>query len=279
MKRQFRTFLLKILLLTSIIVGVFNIWWSFIKADKASIKTDIKTSDNNENFRNIWSSQIWKTWVAISTNLWIRFKQRFEIPATIYKDVFSINELKLEWYDANNLIIASNMIITQEYKNILRSDIKWILDSSRDRASMLNALIDQLEYRYEKAIIESRKLLEQKTVLEWEITKSASEKNAIVAKIDSDFKANNAKASAENIKKYLEIQNNFYYARTYIIYINQFLREYQILNDYNKKLLDTLINNKNAIIKNSYVVIPDTWTDLLRQYNLLIEEADYKANR
>lgn len=278
MKRQFKSFLLKILLLTSIIVGVFNIWWSFIKADKSANK-NIQTVTNNENFRNTWSSQIWKTWVAISTNLWIRFKQRSEIPATIYKDVFSINELKLEWYDANNLIIASNMIITQEYKNILRSDIKWILDSSRDRASMLNALIDQLEYRYEKAVIESRKLLEQKKVLEWEVTKAASEKNAIVAKIDSDFKANNAKASAENIKKYLEIQNNFYYARTYIVYINQFLREYQILNDYNKKLLDTLINNKNAIIKDAYVVIPDTWTDLLRQYNLLIEEADYKSNR
>jgi hypothetical protein len=58
------------------------------------------------------------------------------------------------------------MITTQEYKNILRSDIKSIIDSSRDRASMLNALIDQLEYRYEKAIIESRKLLEQKSILE-----------------------------------------------------------------------------------------------------------------
>jgi len=77
-------------------------------------------------------------------------------------------------------------------------------------------------------------------------------------KINSDYQKRDAEASKENINNYLEQKNKYNYARTYVIYINQFLREYSLLNDYNKKLLDTLINNKNAIIKEAYVVIPDT---------------------
>jgi len=77
-------------------------------------------------------------------------------------------------------------------------------------------------------------------------------------KINTDYQKRDAAASKENINNYLEQKNKYNYARTYVIYINQFLREYALLNDYNKKLLDTLINNKTAIIKEAYVVIPDT---------------------
>jgi len=80
----------------------------------------------------------------------------------------------------------------------------------------------------------------------------------IKTKINSDYQKRDAKASKENINNYLDQKNKYNYARTYVIYINQFLREYALLNDYNKKLLDTLINNKTAIIKEAYVVIPDT---------------------
>jgi len=47
-------------------------------------------------------------------------------------------------------------------------------------------------------------------------------------------------------------------ALTYIIFINKFLNYYVILNEYNKKVLDTLINNKEILIKNTQLVIPDT---------------------
>jgi hypothetical protein len=40
------------------------------------------------------------------------------------------------------------MIVLNEYLNILKTDIKGLLDSSNDRSSTLNAFIDQLEYRY-----------------------------------------------------------------------------------------------------------------------------------
>jgi hypothetical protein len=89
--------------------------------------------------------------------------------------------------------------------------------------------------------------------------KSASSKIEILKKkIEKDFSDNNSKESLKNIDSYLELKKEYYYARTYIVYINHFLSEYNYLNKYNKLLLDTLINNKDALIKDAYVVIPDS---------------------
>jgi hypothetical protein len=77
-------------------------------------------------------------------------------------------------------------------------------------------------------------------------------------KIEKDFSENNSEESLVNIDTYLELKKQYYYARTYIVYINHFLNEYTYLNNYNKLLLDTLINNKDALIKDSFVVIPDS---------------------
>ncbi len=280
MHKQYKSFLIKTLALTSIIVGVFNIWWIFINASENNNQKNNSTNQTNSyNFENTKKSQIWRTWVAITTNLWIRFKERWEIPASIYKDIFSINDLELDNYDANNVIIVENMAISQEYKDILRSDFKNILDESLDRPAMLNAIIEQLEYRYEIAVEQIRKLNEQKTVLNTEMNNANEQKNQITNQIETDFIEKNPQESISNINEYLQTQNNYYYARTYNIFIDQFLREYNVLNNYNARLLDTLINNKNAIINNSYVVIPNTWDELLREFELLYDEEEFKATR
>jgi hypothetical protein len=41
-------------------------------------------------------------------------------------------------------------------------------------------------------------------------------------------------------------------------------------------LLDTLINNKEALIKDAFVVIPDSWADLLRSFDLIYSEEEFK---
>ncbi|MDR1945308.1 MAG: hypothetical protein LBQ59_04520 [Candidatus Peribacteria bacterium] len=103
-----------------------------------------------------------------------------------------------------------------------------------------------------------RALISQRTSLEKEMSSANSQIESLKNKINSDFQKNDATASYENIEKYLELKNKYNYARAYIVYINQFLNDYNALNEYNKRLLDTLINNKDAIIKEAYVVIPDT---------------------
>jgi hypothetical protein len=78
----------------------------------------------------------------------------------------------------------------------------------------------------------------------------------------------------------LKAKNEYYFAKTYVVYINQFLWEYQRLNAYNKNLLDVLINNKEAILKDAYLIIPDNgWLEALKSLDLIFEEADFKAKQ
>ncbi|MDR3151021.1 MAG: hypothetical protein LBU14_05615 [Candidatus Peribacteria bacterium] len=119
-------------------------------------------------------------------------------------------------------------------------------------------------------------LSNQKTILEEEMSTVNSQINDLKDKITADFLKNDAQASYENIENYIKIKEKYNYARTYLIYTNQFLQDYNTLNEYNKKLLDTLINNKTAIIKEAYIVIPDTGVELLRDFNLLYSENEYK---
>jgi hypothetical protein len=101
-------------------------------------------------------------------------------------------------------------------------------------------------------------LMNDMSTLEREISNTNSQIEKLKSKINSDFLKNDSTASSENIEKYLELKSKYNYAVVYIVYINQFLTDYNRLNEYNKKLLDVLINNKEAIIKEAFVVIPDT---------------------
>ena len=65
-------------------------------------------------------------------------------------------------------------------------------------------------------------------------------------------------------------------ARVYLTYLERFQKGYGILQGQNRKVLDTLINNREALIKRSIVVIPDSGSDLLKQLGLITTEALYK---
>jgi hypothetical protein len=145
-----------------------------------------------------------------------------------------------------------------EYRNVLKTDIKQLIDSSYDKSKILNAFIDQLEFRYIEANNNIKNLNEQKTVFITNINNSNTQIETLKTKIQSDFQNNNSEESIKNLNKYLDLKKEYYYSRTYIIYINHFLTEFNYLNNYNKLLLDTLINNKEAIIKNAFIVIPDS---------------------
>jgi hypothetical protein len=40
------------------------------------------------------------------------------------------------------------MVIIQEYLNVLKTDVRQLINSKIDKLAILNAFIDQLEYRY-----------------------------------------------------------------------------------------------------------------------------------
>ena len=278
MSKEINKFLAKILLLSTFIVLVFNIWDNLINANSDTNKT-VTNNENYSNFKWINNNSLWKTWVAITTNIWIQFKLRWEVPATIYKDIFSVSEIIKNQDSANEELIWTNMVAVEEYKNILKTNVKQLLDTSYDKPRILDAFIDQLEYRYTLWVQNIKTLSEQKSVFLNDMNSTNSKIELLKKKIERDFSENNAEESLANIDTYLELKKQYYYARTYIVYINHFLSEYNYLNNYNKLLLDTLINNKDALIKDSFVVIPDSWTALLKNFNLIYDENEYKNTK
>ena len=277
MSKQLKKFIVRTLLLSVFFVIVFNIWYNFLNANWVTKKDAIKV-ENTTTFKKINNSSVWKTGVAISTNMWIRYTQRKENSATIYKDIFSISEILSNKETANRELIWSNMITLDEYRNILKTNVKQLLDSSYDKPRILNAFIEQLEFRYVLSAKNIKRLNEQKTVFLNNMDSSNEKIETLKIKIAKDFENNNSIWSLENINTYLKLKEEFYYSRTYIVYINHFLNEYVSLNNYNKKLLDTLINNKDALIKDAFVVIPDSWAELLKSFNLIYDENEIKKD-
>ncbi|MDD2745816.1 MAG: hypothetical protein PHU93_04730, partial [Candidatus Gracilibacteria bacterium] len=57
-------------------------------------------------------------------------------------------------------------------------------------------------------------------------------------------------------------------------FLDKFTAMYTALNSYNRKLLDTLTSNKEALIKNVTVVLPDSGNEFMNKLNLLKKAGD-----
>lgn len=265
---------IKIIILTWVFFVIINYFWYFLNADETQVKSQ---NSNKEKFISGDIEIMWNVWVAISTNIWTRYKETKEIPVNIYKDVIDIWYILWNNNIAKDKIITANMVLLNEYFNILKTDIKSLLSTSSDREFALNSFIAQLEYRY-KLWVENSKILnmqKQELIKSYEISNKEIEN--IKQKIWSDFLNFNNVETLKNIDSYLKLREENTNAFTYIVFINKFLNYYAILNNYNKKVLDTLINNKEILVKNTQVVIPNTGGELLKQLNILYTEEEWKT--
>ncbi|MDD5770512.1 MAG: hypothetical protein PHE25_06080 [Candidatus Gracilibacteria bacterium] len=274
MKNNLFQVFIKIFMLTGVFFVIINYFGYFLNADNEGYKP---VNSNIEKFTSQNIDIVGSVGVAISTNIGTRYKQINETPVAIYKDVVDIGYILGNTQIAKDKIISINMIMLNEYFNILKTDIRSFLGSSNDREFALNSFIAQLEYRYKVGIQNSQTLTQQRAELLNSYNSSNNDIQNLKNKISSDFGSFNNDQTIKNIDGYLKIRQENLNARTYIVFINKFLNYYAILNDYNKKVLDTLINNKEIIIKNSQVVIPDTGGELLKQLKLIYTEEEWKA--
>jgi len=275
--------IIKITSLALIFALIFNIansyfnGWSFSipsSSDKIEIKQN-KTNNNKYKFKKSNSIILAKSGVALSTNIGIKYKQR-QIQ-NLYKNVPKIAKIISEKKYSNNTNLTSHLLKIREYSNVLRTDIKKMIDSSYNKRETLDAYIEQLKYRYNSANFSSRILVKKKAELSENLNSASLKISLLKKEIETNFKGFNSKAVEKNIDELLISKAEFNYAKTHIIFINQYLKYYANLNNSNKKLLDTLINNKEAIIKNTKIIIPDTWIWALKKLDLIVDEKNYKS--
>lgn len=232
--------------------------------------------------QDLKSAKYWNLWgigVALSSNIGMRYTQRVNLPVNSYSDVLEIWTATGDGKIVYKQVISWNMLFIKEYYNLLKTKVPALLDNSYNREETLNEFINQLSLRYKDWTIKAQVLTSQIAGLEGVMTRNDSSVATLKTKIGSDFSKFDSASTIENINNYIVLKNDYIYARTYVIFINKFLSQYTFLNEYNKVLLDTLINNKDILTKNSFVVIPDSWDQLIKNMNIIFDEQTYKTNQ
>lgn len=171
------------------------------------------------------------------------------------------------------------MVAASEYLNVLKTDVNKLLDSANDREAMLESFLDQLKYRYTSTTSYLTILSGQVRELQGTVTTSNQSIETIKTSMTATYKNLDYDKTEELLTRYLAEKQKNTYATTYLVFLGKFISTYQIMNTYNKTLLDTLINNKEALVKNVTVVLPDSGTSLMKQLNLVKTEAEWKARQ
>jgi hypothetical protein len=219
------------------------------------------SEDSNASiYRSATSSDYGLIGVALSTRVGIAYSDGLSQnrSASFYKQITSVGETPEEKKAIRSEMIAQNMLIMQEYLNLSRTDIKALLDSSSDRKSTLEGFISQLEMRYKNSALSLQSLETQKNQLLTYLGQIETDIEKVKTDMETHFAAAQASDTLADVDAYFILRSQYTQTFTDIVFINQFIKQHNFLNNYNKGILDTLINNKEAIINQSYVVIPDS---------------------
>ena len=230
-------------------------------------KIDLLSWLNTKKYDNII---LWNIWVALTTNVWIKYKER-QIN-NLYKNVPIIWKKISERSYSEEISRKTHMDNIKEYYNILRTDLRSLLEKSYNKKDTLEAYIAQLKYRYNLTNSNLRILKAKENEYALDLKKYSKQISEIKSKIKYDFNNFNSSNTEKNISRLLKAKADYNYANAYKIYISQYIKQYKYLNLKSKKLYDTLNNNKEAIIKDVQIVIPKSWTTNLKKLKLLINE-------
>lgn len=264
----------KIWIIALLILVILKLSTSFLNAWNNSTQNQ---TTNKTTYRTINSSDISKTWVAITTNIWIKYSQTTKISPTIYQEYFSVEEIKSNKQKAKETLINQHMMILKEYLSLLKTDFKSTILNANDRAKALEWVYNQLQIRYNNTVNAISNLSKQREILVAEVDSLATQIEAVKARISINYKNVNTEELNEDLEKYLQLKNDYTYVRMYVIFINNFLNTYDSLNKYTLDFITSLRLNRDAIIKWSYVVLPSSWKEFLKDYGLLYTESEYEA--
>ena len=275
LQKEIKDFTKKVLLLGIVLSFLINLIFTYVSSINGGSST--YAAGNDGKFQRANVPYLGNTGVAIAMNIGLHEKEKQNTPINLYAEVMPVGEMLADTGVGRKKLISSNMVAANEYLNVLRTDVNTLLDSSTDREAMLESFLDQLKYRYTSTNSYLSILSAQVTELQGTVTTSDLAIENIKTSMTTAYKNLDYDKTEELINQYLAEKQKNTYARTYLVFIGKFISTYQILNNYNKVFLDTLINNKQALIKNVTVVLPDSGTNLMKQLNLVKTEAEWKA--
>ena len=236
-------------------------------------------SENDTSFQKSGVPYLANVGVAVTMNIGTQKVARSNTPVRLYDEVMPINDILADQSTGRNRVISSEMASLQSYLNVLKTNVRSLLDSATDRETMFDNYVDQLKALYTSSTDHASKLAAQAVVLQSTLTTVTAAEDTSKQTLTTAYRNLDYEATESGVDQYLEAKRQEAYAHTYLIFLNQFVTSYNTLNDYNKRLITTLITNREALIKNVTVVLPDSSNaDIMSSLNLVETPTQYNAN-
>lgn len=271
-KTEIKDFVRKVLLLGILLSFALNFAFQYFSGiGKGSTAN---ASGNETNFKRSDTTYLGDTGVAIALNIGLSKTASENGPVRLYQDVMPISEVLGDKTTGQKKIIASHMIAIQEYMNVLQTDVNRLLDTSTDRQAMLESFIDQLRYRGNATNRYLESLASQRAELQNAIDRSNANIDNYKKTLASAYSKMDSELTEQTLEKYLEEKKTQTYATSYIVFLDKFVATETALNAYNRKLLDTITQNKEALIKNVTVTLPDSGNEFMKKLELLRNQGD-----
>jgi len=265
-------------ILKIVIISLIFLWGykAFIYASSWEIVATKVQESNATRFQAANAQQFLNISAAISTRIGIAYNENGgnNLSWSFYEQIADIGTSKEEKKEIRKKLIAQNMLIIWEYLNLSQTDIKSLLDSSNDRERTLEWFISQLELRQRNSRLSMQSLELHKDLLVAELDNLSSQIESVKSDMEWAFSSGNSWQTLSEIDQYFELRELYTIAFTDIVFMNQFLKQHDFLTRYNLWILNTLKTNKQAIIDETFVVIPSSWSEYLRPLELLFDEAE-----
>jgi len=168
------------------------------------------------------------------------------------------------------------MVALSEYLNVVKTNVNSLLDQSPDRETTLESFLEQLRQRYNNSLEAIQVLNTQGKELQASDQATSLQMTNIKTQLTLAYTNLDYDKTESLLDDFLEARRKNTYAKTYIVFVTKFVSSYEKLNAYNKVLMDTILNNKEPLIKDVTVILPDSGNELLKKLDLVKTEADWK---
>lgn len=273
---EVKNFIKNTLILTLFFTLILHLSWWYI-GPMFGVKTNAGTND-------VWFQQADINYMgtiatAMSLSLWQKAIFIKNIGVSLSASTISIAEVLSNPLSGQQKLIGSNMLGVSSYANILSTDIPNLLDNAIDRKTALNEHISLLKSYYNRTLERLSLLNEQIADLRGIITTSATAISTSKWVMQRSYDWYDYSGVDKAIDTYIWAKNTDTRAQVYLVYLEKFKKSYTTLQIKNLKLIDTLVNNKDALIKRSTVVVPNSGSDIIKTLKLIQTESEYNIEK
>jgi hypothetical protein len=274
---EIKDFTKNTLILTLIFTLVLHLSWSYIAP---YLGIGASASTNDARFSQTNTTYLGSIATALSLSIGKKDKTaKYQTIDTNSEIDISIRDVIEDPEVGEKKLIWGNMAAISSYRSLLAQDIATMLDQAPSREVALDDHIALLRGYGNRTNERMRSIGEQMAELQAIISGNRESIAKSQALMTSSYTSLDYAWVDQAISTYADARSADSRAVLYLSYLDRFQRMYTSLQAQNRKILDTLINNRDAIIKRAIIVIPDSGTAMMRELNLIQSESEYKKSK